>query len=204
MFNLVKIFIKFSYDLLTQRDIFSAKISLIEQIIKSNLALDTKFFVAYFVYLRESLKIYMMNISDIYMSIGQRRNISHFANIVRIAKSDNQISSEEIEFLAKVSKKYNISDENFKEILKFPENIPTIAHLDCIERIERLYELMVMVKADHEIQQEEIMMLRRIVTGLAFPLNRVDMIVEHSLTIDVDEVDMDSFTDKILRLLKMK
>jgi uncharacterized tellurite resistance protein B-like protein len=145
-----------------------------------------------------------MNISDIFLSIGQRRDISHFANIVRIAKSDNQISQEEIAFLSKVSKKYNITDENFKEILKFPENIPTIAHLDCIERIERLYELMVMVKADHQIQHEEVMMLRRIVTGLAFPLNRVDMIVDHSITIDVEEVSMENFTDKILILLKMK
>jgi len=145
-----------------------------------------------------------MNISDIFLSIGQRRDISHFANIVRIAKSDNQISQEEIAFLSKVSKKYNITDENFKEILKFPENIPTIAHLDCIERIERLYELMVMVKADHQIQHEEVMMLRRITTGLAFPLNRVDMIVDHSITIDVEEVDMEQFTNKILELLKMK
>ena len=145
-----------------------------------------------------------MNISDIFLSIGQRRDISHFANIVRIAKSDNQISQEEIAFLSKVSKKYNITDENFKEILKSPENIPTIAHLDCIERIERLYELMVMVKADHQIQHEEVMMLRRIVTGLAFPLNRVDMIVDHSITIDVEEVSMENFTDKILILLKMK
>lgn len=145
-----------------------------------------------------------MNISDIYLSIGQRRNISHFANIVRIAKSDNIISAEEVDFLSKVSRKYNISDENFKAILRSPENIPTIAHLDCIERIERLYELIGMVKADHQIQQEEIMMLRRITTGLAFPLNRVDMIVDHSIEINVEEESMESFTDSILRLLKMK
>lgn len=145
-----------------------------------------------------------MNISDIYMSIGQRRNISHFANIVRIAKSDNQISPEEVAFLAKVSKKYNITDENFKEILKSPESVPTIAHLDHIERIERLYELIIMVKADRHIENEEVLMLRRIVIGLAFPLNRVEMIVDHALEIDVDEASMDNFTDKMLRLLKMK
>lgn len=145
-----------------------------------------------------------MNISDIYLSIGQRRDISHFANIVRIAKSDGKISSEEIEFLSKVSKKYNISDANFKEILKFPESIPTIAHLDCIERIERLYELMVMVKADRKIQEEEVMMLRRITTGLAFPLNRVDMIIDHSLSINVEEESKETFTDSVLKLLKMK
>ncbi len=145
-----------------------------------------------------------MGISDLYLSIGQKRNISHFANIVRIAKSDNQISPKEIEFLAKVSKKYNISNEQFREILKFPEKIPTIAHLDCIERIERLYELMIMVKADDHVEQQEVLMLRRIATGLAFPLNRVDMIVDHSLEINIEEIDVDTFTNNILKLLKMK
>lgn len=145
-----------------------------------------------------------MGISDLYLSIGQKRNISHFANIVRIAKSDNQISPEEIEFLGKISKKYSISDEQFKEIIKFPEKIPTIAHLDCIERIERLYELLGMVKADEHVEQQEILMLRRIVTGLAFPLNRVDMIVEHSIAMDLDGVSVDAFTDNILKLLKMR
>lgn len=151
-----------------------------------------------------TIKHDFMGISDLYLSIGQRRNISHFANIVRIAKSDNKISTEEIEFLAKISKKYNISNEQFREILKFPEKIPTIAHLDCIERIERLYDLLVMVKADQHVEQQEVLMLRRIVTGLAFPLNRVDLIVDHSLEIDVSEVDVDAFTDKTLKLLKMR
>jgi len=145
-----------------------------------------------------------MGISDLYLSIGQKRNISHFANIVRIAKSDNQIVAEEIAFLSKVSNKYNISDEQFKDIIKYPEKVPTIAHLDCLERIERLYDLLIMVKVDHQIEREEVSMLRRIVTGLAFPLNRVDMIVDHSLTLDVDEISVDTFTTKILQLLKMK
>jgi uncharacterized tellurite resistance protein B-like protein len=145
-----------------------------------------------------------MGISDLYLSLEQKRNISHFANIVRIAKSDNKIATEEIEFLAKVSHKYNISDEKFREILKNPEKVPTIAHLDCLERIERLYDLLTMVKADHQVEKEEVSMLRRITTGLAFPLNRVDMVVDRSLEIDVDQVSVEDFSDKILRLLKMK
>lgn len=145
-----------------------------------------------------------MGISDLYLSLEQKRNISHFANIVRIAKSDNKIATEEIEFLAKVSHKYNISDEKFREILRNPEKVHTIAHLDCLERIERLYDLLTMVKADHRIEKEEVSMLRRITTGLAFPLNRVDMIVDRSLEIDVDQVSVENFSDEILRLLKMK
>lgn len=152
----------------------------------------------------ETNNLHVMGISDLYLSIGQRRNISHFANIVRIAKSDNVISTEEIEFLAKVSNKYNITDEKFREILRNPERIPTIAHLDHLERIERLYDLLTMVEADKHIEKEEVSMLRRIVTGLAFPLNRVDMIVDHSIEIDTRKVSVEDFTDDILRLLKMK
>lgn len=145
-----------------------------------------------------------MGISDLYMGIGQKRNISHFANIVRIAKSDNQISPEEIAFLTKVSKKYNITEENFKEILKSPESVPTIAHINCIERIERLYELLIMIRADHNIQTEEVSVLRKIVTGLAFPLHEVDRIVDEAITINTDSTDVESFTKAMLKLMHLK
>ena len=72
-----------------------------------------------------------MGISDLYLSIGQRRNISHFANIVRIAKSDNKISTEEIEFLAKISKKYNISNDPIAADGKI---VPSIATTRLIEK----------------------------------------------------------------------
>lgn len=145
-----------------------------------------------------------MGISDLYLKIGQKRNISHFANIVKIAKSDNEVSKEEIAFLSKVSNKYNISNEQFKDILRNPEKIPTIAHLDCVERIERLYDLLTMVEADHHIEKEEVSVLRKIATGLAFPLHRVDEIVDESLKMDVEQVSMEVFTDKILSLLNIK
>lgn len=145
-----------------------------------------------------------MGISDLYLGIGQKRNISHFANIVRIAKSDDQISPEELVFLTKVANKYNISDDQFKAILKSPNKIPTVSHLDCVERIERLFELLTMIRADHHVEIEEVSVLRKIVTGLAFPIHKVDKIVDHSVAIDVDAMDVDTFTDNILNLLGMK
>lgn len=97
-----------------------------------------------------------MGISDRYMSEGLRRNISHFANIVRIAYSDGVITEEEIIFLQKVAKKYSIEDDKFKEIIKNPDKFPTIGHLECLERIERLFDLLTMIKADHVVSVEEV------------------------------------------------
>lgn len=145
-----------------------------------------------------------MGISDLYMSIGQKRNISHFANIVRIAKSDQEVSQEEIEMLSRISHKYNISNEQFKDILKNPDTIPTIAHLECEERVERLYELLEMVEADHKIEQAEVNMLKKIVTGLAFPLHAVDQIVQKAVETDLEDTDMEEFKSGMYKLLKVK
>lgn len=145
-----------------------------------------------------------MGISDLYMSIGQKRNISHFANIVRIAKSDQEVSQEEIEMLSRISHKYNISNEQFKDILKNPDTIPTIAYLECEERVERLYELLEMVEADHKIEQAEVNMLRKIVTGLAFPLHAVDQIVQKAVETDLEVTEMEEFKSEMYKLLKVK
>lgn len=145
-----------------------------------------------------------MGISDLYLGIEQRRNISHFANIVKIAVSDREVSQEEIVFLQRVSKKYNISDEDFKLIFRDPDKIPTIAHLDCIERVERLYDLMVMIRADHHIENEEVTVLRKIVTGLAFPVDKVDEIVDKSVEMNLDEIELEDFVKRIFVILKLK
>ena len=143
-----------------------------------------------------------MGISDVYLSIGQRRNISHLANIVRIAKSDNEVSEEEIALLTKISHRYAISEDQFWNIMEKPESVPTLAHLECEERIERLYELLQMVLADQHIRKREVVMLRRIVTGLAFPLNKVDAIVDWTLGIDPDKMDIDRFKKELQAYLK--
>ncbi len=140
-----------------------------------------------------------MGISDLYMSIGLKRNISHFANMVKVAKSDKIITPHELELLKKIAKAYNISDKKFKKIIKSPEKTPTLAYLDCEERIERFYDLLKMVSVDHKPQTKEISVLRRIAAGLAFPIQNVDKIVDTAIQIDIINCDMDTFKKKILK-----
>ena len=142
-----------------------------------------------------------MGISDLYMSVGQKRNISHFANIVRIATSDNIVTIDEMELLQSIAKNFGIGNDKFKEIINNPDKFPTIAHLECEERIERLYDLVKMIKADHIVADEEVASLRRIATGLAFPIKRVDEIVEKAIKIDVDSSSFESFQKELMELI---
>ncbi len=150
------------------------------------------------------IKYQTMGISDNSTNRTDKRNLSHFANIVRIAKSDGEVSTEELELLSDIAKKYKITDEQFEEILKDPDKVPTIERLDLEDRIERLYELMQMVEADRRINKEEVDMLKKIVTGLSFPFNDIDKIVMESLKTDLHITNIDRFKRDIYKLLKIK
>jgi hypothetical protein len=144
-----------------------------------------------------------MGISDLYMSVGQKRNISHFANIVRIAYSDGVITEEEIAFLQKIAHKYNIEGDKFKEIIRNPEKFPTLGHLECLERIERLYDLIIMIRADQVVSVEEVSVLTKITVGLAFPLHKVDKIVDRAIKTDTKNITIEDFQKVILEVVKI-
>ena len=145
-----------------------------------------------------------MEISNHSASREDKKNLSHLANIVRIAKSDQEVSTEELELLSTIAKKYKISDEQVKNILADPDSIPTLELLELEERIERLYELMQMIEADREMKWEEVDTLKKIVTGLSFPFNQIDKIVKESLKTDIYVTDLNNFKRDIYKLLRIK
>ena len=145
-----------------------------------------------------------MSISDLFSNYHKKKNIAHFANIARIAKSDENINPEELQLLKKIARKYNIEETEYKEILKAPDNYQTLGSLEEEERIERLYDLIMMVDADHYQSIQEIRILKKVVTGLSFPLKKVDAIVDLTLKIDIENCDLEKFKQKILSLTHAK
>jgi tellurite resistance protein len=62
-----------------------------------------------------------MSIAEIFQTGERKQDISHFRNMVMIAKSDGEISVEERELLHKIGKQISLSDDQIKEIIKRPE-----------------------------------------------------------------------------------
>ena len=70
-----------------------------------------------------------MSFSDLFDSGFKKRNEDHFAAIVRVAMSDGVISDAEKAFLDRLATRLDITDIEYKEILKdyksHPINPPT-------------------------------------------------------------------------------
>jgi len=59
-----------------------------------------------------------MSISDLYDNEFRKRNKDHFAAIVRVAMSDGVISEEEQQFLNRLADRLNISEHDYKKVMK--------------------------------------------------------------------------------------
>lgn len=138
-----------------------------------------------------------MSISDLYDSGFRKRNEDHFAAMVRIAMSDTVITEDEKNFLDRTARKLDISEEDYKEILKDYQSHKINPPSTYESRLERLFDLARMVYADHELGDKQKVMLERLAIGLGFSVANAKYVVDKALSLVSNSVDLDTFKEEI-------
>ncbi|WP_296380240.1 TerB family tellurite resistance protein [Winogradskyella sp.] len=141
-----------------------------------------------------------MSFSDLFESGFKKRNEDHFAAIVRIAMSDGIINEAEQAFLDRLATRLDITEREYKEILKDYKGHPINAPISYDLRLERLYDLARMVWADHIEGPKQVTLLEKLCIGLGFNQDNVKYIADKALTLVHYEVDVDEFTDKMKKM----
>jgi hypothetical protein len=141
-----------------------------------------------------------MSISDLFDSGFKKRNEDHFAAIVRVAMSDGVINDAEKAFLDRLATRLEISEIDYKTILKDYLNHPINPPTSYDKRLERLYDLARMVWADHIEGPNQVNLLEKLCIGLGFNPDNVKYIADKALTLVHYEVDLDEFTEKMKRM----
>jgi len=138
-----------------------------------------------------------MSFSDLFDSGFKKRNEDHFAAIVRVAMDDGVITDEEKAFLDRLARNLDISEGDYKLILKDYKSHPINPPLSYDKRLERLYDLARMVYADHIKGDHAVILLTKIAVGLGFHPQNVKYIIDKALTLVNKGVDLDTFIHEI-------
>jgi len=141
-----------------------------------------------------------MSFSDLFDSGFKKRNEDHFAAIVRVAMDDGIITDEEKTFLDRLARNLDISEGEYKQILKDYQTYPINPPTSYDRRLERLYDLSRMVYADHIKGDHQEILLRKIAVGLGFTPENVKYVVDKALTLVNNGVDLDTFTEEIKKM----
>ncbi len=138
-----------------------------------------------------------MSFSDLFDSEFKTRNKGHFSAIVRVALTDEVVSTEEKLFLEKLASKLEISEAEYAEILENPLKYPINPPYLHEQRLERLYDLTRMVHVDHHIGDKQNLLIRKFAVALGFNADNVNYIVDKAMTLIDKKVDVDTFINEM-------
>jgi len=122
-----------------------------------------------------------MSISDLYDSGEYSNNVAHFAALVNLAEVDGTIGKDEEIVLERLAFKLNISENEYKAILKQHERYPPIGTLGLEERIEQLQDLFSVIYADHTIDKTEEKLIFKYAIALGFTEKRANEEIERCM-----------------------
>jgi uncharacterized tellurite resistance protein B-like protein len=134
---------------------------------------------------------------DLFDSGFRKRNQDHFAAIVRVAMSDGIISGQEKAFLDRLAANLQISEADYKAILKDYSSHPVNPPNSYEQRLERMFDLARMVYADYHLGEKQKAMLERLGVGLGFSTANVAYVVDKSLKLVKAGVDLDTYMEEI-------
>ncbi len=134
-----------------------------------------------------------MPILDLYNHSEHRKNLAHFASLASLAAVDGEVNPEEKRVLDRFAYKMGISESEYKEVMKKENKYPFDPSNSLEERLERLHDLFRIIFADHDIDDEEMILLKKYAIGLGFPDKKADRIIEKSVAIFSGRIDFDDY-----------
>ena len=134
-----------------------------------------------------------MPILDLYYHSEQKTNLAHFGALATLAAVDGEINPKEKVVLDGFANKLNITDQEYKEVMKKSNKYPIEPQNDAEKRLERLYDLFRIIFADHDVDDEEMVLLKKYAIGIGFPLKRVDKLIEVSVAIFSGRIPFDDY-----------
>lgn len=134
-----------------------------------------------------------MAILDLYNHSEKRRNLAHFAAIASLAAVDGDVNPNEMKLLESFAQKLNITDAEFKEVMKKSNKYPIDPQNSSEKRLERLFDLFKIIFADNEVDDDEMVLLKKYALGLGYPSDKADKIIAKSIAIFSGRIDFDDY-----------
>ncbi|GHC43188.1 tellurite resistance TerB family protein [Ulvibacter litoralis] len=134
-----------------------------------------------------------MSFTDLFESGEHKRNLGHFASIANIASVDGAINAEEEKMLKRFARKLDIEEAEYLEVLKNPSKYPINPPNNSEKRLERMHDLFEMVFADHEIEDNERVLIEKYAIGLGYSEALAEKLIKRSIEIYSGGLDLEDY-----------
>ncbi|WP_396590867.1 TerB family tellurite resistance protein [Allomuricauda sp. R78024] len=134
-----------------------------------------------------------MPIIDLYEHSEQRHNLAHFATLASLAAADGVISEKEKAILDKFAFKLNITDAEYKEVMKKENKYPIETPHSGEKRLKRLFDFFGMAFADNNLDEEQMELVVKYAIGLGYSPQKASLIIKKSIAIFTGKIAFEDY-----------
>ena len=134
-----------------------------------------------------------MSFVDLFGSGEHLRNLGHFAAIVNMAAVDGEITPGEEKLLRRFASKLDVNEEEYNKVIENPNLYPIHPPNSYERRISTLHDLFVIIYANHEMDEDEAILLKKYAIGLGFSEAQADKIITRSIQIFTGALDFEDY-----------
>lgn len=138
-----------------------------------------------------------MALLDLFDSRDKKKRLSHIRNLVMIAAADGVIDEDEIELIVNIGAKIGLTSSEIKRIINRPESISFTPPTTFAERVEQMYDLVLLMMIDGEIHENELGLCVLFAKGLGFKSIIVSDIIDDIIEMVAKGLALEYVLDKL-------
>jgi uncharacterized tellurite resistance protein B-like protein len=122
-----------------------------------------------------------MKFIELFDSRDKKKRLSHIRNLVALACADGSLDKIEMDLIFKIGVTAGLSPDELHRIFQRPESIAFYPPETYRERIEQLYDMVMVMMVDGEFHKNEIALCKLTAIKLGFKHQIIDKIVHDTI-----------------------
>lgn len=140
-----------------------------------------------------------MKFMELFDSRDKKRRLSHIRNLVALSFADGNADECEAELVGKIGVRAGLDRTEIERIMTRPNSIQFYPPDNARDRIEQLYDMVLVMMVDGEIHENEILFCKAVALKLGFRHEIIDAIVEKVIECIAAGIIADVAVERLMR-----
>lgn len=122
-----------------------------------------------------------MKLIELFDSRDKKKRLSHIRNLVALGCADGSLDKSEMDLIFQIGIKGQLTPDELNRIFSRPDSIKFYPPESFQERIEQLYDMVLVMMVDGEIHDNEVAICKVIAMKLGFKHQIIDKMVHDTI-----------------------
>lgn len=119
----------------------------------------------------------MMKFKELFDSRDKKKRLSHLRNLIALSLADGLMDNHELDLIFHIGINAGLAPDELERLFQRPDSIKYFAPESYRDRIEQLYDMVMVMMADGEIHENEMRVCKTIAIKLGFKSQIIDKMV---------------------------